>query len=92
VKDFTALPVVIRKAETMCGFERQSESGSLMLEGEDFSQTGKGSITTLCAWCGRIKRTEGEWESPVGMELDSNTTHGICPECIASEMCASNDD
>jgi len=74
----------------MCGFESQNGSAALMLEGDDYSQAGKGSITTLCAWCGRIKRTEGEWESRLGAEIDCNTTHGICPECIASEMCASN--
>lgn len=60
----------------------------LMLEREDFRQSGKGAITTLCAWCGRIKRSEGEWEPSLEAELDWNTTHGICPDCMASEMCA----
>ena len=60
----------------------------LMLEEEGFEHEGQGAVLTLCAWCGRIKTSGGEWETIPDVQLDANTSHGICLECIASEMCA----
>jgi hypothetical protein len=47
------------------------------------------SVKVSCAWCGREKKADGEW-SDGGMTeaevAEENLTHGICPECLASEM------
>lgn len=46
-------------------------------------------IMVLCAWCGRLKLTEDEWE-PVQIYRQNSThslnsdliSHGICPDCV----------
>jgi hypothetical protein len=49
---------------------------------------------TGCAWCGRIRRSDGRWEAPRGRRTPRwrrdtltlrPTTHGICPECYERE-------
>lgn len=48
---------------------------------------GANVITTSCAWCGRVRKADGEWgdAEPAGL-LHDTKSHGICPECLASEM------
>jgi hypothetical protein len=48
----------------------------------------EGTFLVRCAWCQRYHR-DGDWfAAPAGFTgtcelLDSPTTHGICPECMA---------
>ena len=51
---------------------------------------GRAGEKTLCAWCGRVKGSNGSWEKASSKKTPRQTTHGICPECLASEMCAAN--
>ena len=46
---------------------------------------------TLCAWCGRSRKLDGTWED-AATERGNDATHGICPECLASEMCKGLDE
>ena len=46
---------------------------------------------TLCAWCGRMKDSDGFWGKASSKRALEQATHGICPECMASEMCAERD-
>ncbi len=40
-----------------------------------------------CAWCRRVRTTEGDWVSTELEDLDSpETTHGICPSCLEREI------
>ena len=41
------------------------------------------SLSTVCAWCDRVRQTSGEWREAERTELVlSPATHGICPECL----------
>ena len=52
---------------------------------------GANVVTTSCAWCGRVKSADGEWGAAQPSELLHDTkSHGICPECLASEMYGGN--
>ena len=46
-------------------------------------------LLPICAWCKRIRDTEGNWqhvEAYVTVHSDAGFTHGICPECARREM------
>jgi Zn finger protein HypA/HybF involved in hydrogenase expression len=43
-------------------------------------------LETLCAWCGRFKNPDGTWGTPTAHRLQKEATHGICPQCLATEM------
>lgn len=48
-----------------------------------------GAIVTSCAWCGRVKHADGAWgkAEPANPNDPNDTkTHGICPDCMSSEM------
>ncbi len=45
-------------------------------------------VKVTCAWCGRVKRGNGFWQEEPAKKSARSVTHGICPECLASEMCA----
>ena len=41
------------------------------------------SLPTVCAWCRRVRSSQGEWSEPDLPELDGRiATHGICPTCL----------
>jgi len=40
----------------------------------------------VCAWCNRVRATCGDWtQASAGEASCAETTHGICPECLARE-------
>jgi hypothetical protein len=39
----------------------------------------------LCAWCDRVRTTDGEWEAVDDALLGMEATHGICPDCLDVE-------
>lgn len=44
------------------------------------------SLLPICAWCKRIRESDGAWESIEHYIVKSglnNVTHGICPDCAA---------
>jgi hypothetical protein len=43
------------------------------------------SLATVCAWCGRVRNGSGRWEEPDAHPVSSDTTHGICPDCLAAQ-------
>ena len=56
---------------------------------KEFESLAQGAniVTTSCAWCGRVRKADGEWGEAEPSELLHDTkSHGICPECLASEM------
>jgi hypothetical protein len=84
------------KGKDMCCLTVEVE-----METHDFSEQagpvrGEGMRTnfegfmerTLCAWCGRMRDSRGVWGNASSIKALEQATHGICPECIASEMCA----
>lgn len=58
---------------------------------EEFLPLFEDVSRTLCAWCGRWRNSDGSWEIATN-GLGDNATHGICPECLASEMCKGVDE
>ena len=41
------------------------------------------ALSIVCAWCERVRTTAG-WERAEGpAPVASESTHGICPECLA---------
>lgn len=48
-----------------------------------------GRLLPLCAWCGKIRSTEGTWEtieSYLDRELDRKVSHALCDECFQRQM------
>lgn len=46
-------------------------------------------LLPLCAWCGRIRNSDGSWEDVttyLKREAGTDVTHGLCPTCAAKEM------
>jgi hypothetical protein len=44
------------------------------------------SLPTVCAWCERVRTSAGRWEDVGDADRKAaETTHGICPECLAEE-------
>jgi DNA-binding NtrC family response regulator len=46
-------------------------------------------LIPICAWCKKIRSDEGYWqelESYVSAHLDTQFSHGICPECRKSRF------
>ncbi len=43
-------------------------------------------VSSVCAWCGRARNDDGEWE-PIGEQAPGmrQATHGICPDCLDRE-------
>jgi hypothetical protein len=46
-----------------------------------------GELTCICAWCQRVRTTDGVWLSiqqflPLQLEGPIELTHGICDACI----------
>ena len=40
-------------------------------------------LRTVCAWCDRVRGSDGEWRPAEEGEAPGRaTTHGICPECL----------
>lgn len=45
-------------------------------------------LLPICAWCDRIQREDGAWESVesyLGKRLETRVTHGMCPDCYRRE-------
>jgi len=43
-------------------------------------------LPIVCAWCERVRTSSGRWEEAgVAERQPAEATHGICPECFASE-------
>ncbi len=41
------------------------------------------ALPIVCAWCERVRTTAGRWEKPEGpAPAASESTHGICPDCL----------
>jgi hypothetical protein len=46
-------------------------------------------LPIVCAWCERVRTGAGRWEETDAAELDAaEATHGICPDCLATEQSA----
>jgi PAS domain S-box-containing protein len=46
-------------------------------------------LLPICAWCDRIQNDEGSWgtiEAYLGDELNTQITHGMCPDCHRRQM------
>ncbi len=40
-------------------------------------------LSTICAWCDRVRSGSGEWREADRSDLAlSPATHGICPDCL----------
>ncbi len=50
-------------------------------------------VGVACAWCERVRTQDGEWQpADAGESERPETTHGICPECLAHETHAALSD
>lgn len=38
-------------------------------------------LTTMCAWCRRYKKANGEWSDLSLPDTEDRVSHGICPDC-----------
>jgi hypothetical protein len=43
------------------------------------------ALSTVCAWCGRVRSRSGSWELRPTPPRTEIATHGICPDCLAAE-------
>jgi hypothetical protein len=68
-----------------------SDGSSNLAEGDTEFLSMFELAQTLCAWCGRLRKPDGSWEN-TAIERGNDATHGICPECLASEMCKGLDE
>ncbi len=42
------------------------------------------ALPIVCAWCERVRTSAGGWEKAQGpAPVASESTHGICPDCLA---------
>ena len=42
-------------------------------------------LPCVCAWCERVRTLAGGWEEPSVEPAVEDATHGICPECLATQ-------
>lgn len=42
-------------------------------------------LPCVCAWCERVRTLGGAWEEPAPEPAVEDATHGICPECLATQ-------
>src|SRR5688572_11508783 len=68
-----------------------SEQAGPVRGGEIWGKSEGFMERTVCAWCGRIRDSSGLWRKASSIKALEQATHGICPECMASEMCAEPD-
>ncbi|MFI4942970.1 MAG: hypothetical protein ACHP85_06890 [Burkholderiales bacterium] len=47
------------------------------------------TLPIVCAWCERV-RTSAGWEESSAPPRAEHATHGICPECLATEKRAAS--
>ena len=41
------------------------------------------ALPIVCAWCERVRTSTGGWEKAAGSApVASESTHGICPDCL----------
>jgi hypothetical protein len=45
----------------------------------------------VCSWCGRVRKSYGEWEKIMGLKFTTDktkaiVTHGMCPYCKRKQM------
>jgi hypothetical protein len=43
------------------------------------------ALPIVCAWCGRVRTHPGCWEEADADPIAAEATHGICPECLATQ-------
>jgi hypothetical protein len=44
-------------------------------------------LPIVCAWCERVRTRAGRWEELEAAEREvAEATHGICPDCLATEQ------
>jgi len=49
--------------------------------------TPPGPIPHVCSWCNKVRDRRGRWRQvEPAPERGSEASHGLCPECYASEM------
>jgi hypothetical protein len=42
------------------------------------------ALSIVCAWCERVRTTADRWEkAEAPAPVASESTHGICPDCLA---------
>lgn len=47
------------------------------------------STPPMCAWCGRIRTEDGDWESVssyLKRVADTDVSHGLCPSCEREQL------
>lgn len=42
-------------------------------------------LPCVCAWCERVRTLGGGWEEPAPEPAVEEATHGICPDCLATQ-------
>jgi hypothetical protein len=77
-----------RRREAFLGILREAELRANLEEAMAEIRTLRG-LHCICAWCKRIRDEEEDWQS-VERYVESRThasfTHGICPECLQSQV------
>ena len=48
------------------------------------------TLPIVCAWCERVRTSARGWEESSAPPRAEQATHGICPECLATEKRAAN--
>ena len=43
------------------------------------------ALPIVCAWCERVRTSPGRWEETDMAPVAERATHGICPECLATQ-------
>jgi hypothetical protein len=49
------------------------------------------TLPIVCAWCERVRTSAGGWEESTAPPRAEHATHGICPDCLATEKSAANE-
>ncbi len=52
------------------------------------SATAQSALPTVCAWCDRVRTSPEHWEPTDVAPVAERATHGICPECLATQKLA----
>jgi hypothetical protein len=42
-------------------------------------------LLIVCAWCERVRNGAARWEEADQQPTAGEATHGICPECLATQ-------
>jgi hypothetical protein len=46
-------------------------------------------LPIVCAWCERVRTSSGRWVEADAADVEATeATHGICPDCLATEQSA----